>query len=297
MSSSPGDGSTSRVDLDTPALLAFRGPDALRFLNGQVTQDVRLLTAGGIALPSCVTDAKGRLQFRIWMTAMEDGSFWVEGPKGLAEPLEARITRYLIADEVEVEDLTGKWSLVHFTTAVDGSPPEGAVVRSSARFGMPGTDWWLPCPSAVIIPEGIPTLAGDDLEAFRIGRGIPVWGRELKEGLLVPETGLETTDVSYQKGCYIGQEVISRIKSAGKLNQRLTRFSLDPAADWNRECPPPLEDAEGKPAGFLTSISPVSYPEGRAALGFLKRGTGKVLARSTDGKPHLVIRHGQDGRH
>lgn len=291
MSGSPGCGPAYRVDLGKPALLAFRGPDALRFLNGQVTQDVRLLAAGGITLPSCVTDAKGRMQFRIWMTAMDDGTLWVEGPEGLAEPLEARITRYLIADEVEVEDLTGKWRLVHFTTVLDASPLEGVVVRSSARFGMPGTDWWLPGESPVAFPEGIPPLAGDGLEAFRIAHGIPAWGSDLKEGLLFPETGLEATDVSYQKGCYIGQEVISRIKYVGKMNQRLTRFLLDQTVAWNPDCPPPLVDADGKPAGFLTSISPVANPEGRAALGYLKRGAGQVLARSTDGHAHPVNRH------
>lgn len=291
MSDSLTGGAACRVDLGMPALLAFRGPDASRFLNGQVTQDVRLLAAGGITLPACVTDAKGRLQFRIWITSLEDGTLWVEGPEGLAEPLEARITRYLIADEVEVENLTGKWRLTHFTTVLDGSPPEGVAARACARFGVPGTDWWLPEGTTGVFPDGIPELAGDEFEAFRIARGIPAWGPDLKEGLLFPETGLEATDVSYQKGCYIGQEVISRIKYVGKMNQRLTRFLLDPAGTWDPECPPPLEDPEGKPAGFLTSISPVASAEGRAALGYLKRGAGQVLARSPDGQVHRVTRH------
>ncbi|RYD47208.1 MAG: hypothetical protein EOP85_05925, partial [Verrucomicrobiaceae bacterium] len=61
------------VDLGTPALLEFRGPDAVRFLNGQLTQDVRKVVGGKTTLPSCVTDAKGKLQFRIRIT---------EGPEG-----------------------------------------------------------------------------------------------------------------------------------------------------------------------------------------------------------------------
>lgn len=57
-----------RIDCGVPALLEFRGPDAVRFLNGQLTQDVRLVAGGKVSLPACVTDAKGRLQFRVWLT-------------------------------------------------------------------------------------------------------------------------------------------------------------------------------------------------------------------------------------
>ena len=95
------------VIIDAPALLEFRGPDAVRFLNGQLTQDVRRVAGGKTALPSCVTDAKGRLQFRVWITESPEGNLWVEGPAGSAEALEARLTRYIIADDVEADDLSG----------------------------------------------------------------------------------------------------------------------------------------------------------------------------------------------
>ena len=65
-----------------PALLEFSGPDAVRFLNGQLTQDVRKVMGAKFSLPSCVTDAKGRLQFRVWLTATENGNLWVEGQPG-----------------------------------------------------------------------------------------------------------------------------------------------------------------------------------------------------------------------
>ncbi len=55
------------VMIEAPVLLEFRGPDALRFLNGQLTQDVKRVAGGKIALPACVTDAKGKLQFRVWI--------------------------------------------------------------------------------------------------------------------------------------------------------------------------------------------------------------------------------------
>jgi folate-binding protein YgfZ len=272
-----------RVDCGAPALLEFRGPDAVRFLNGQLTQDVRLLSGGEISLPSCVTDAKGRLQFRVWMTAAGEGTLWVEGPADRTEELEARLTRYLIADNVEVSNLSGKWSLVHLSGTAPPTP-EGVMARACSRFGVPGTDWWIPAEMELPDMSEFPALSGDELEACRIANGVPLWGRELTEGLLPPEAGLDATDVSYQKGCYIGQEVISRIKSAGKVNKRLERMEIPGTLHADAR----LVDADGSDAGSITSVSPVETDQCRLALGYLKRGVERVFLESPDGERHPV---------
>jgi folate-binding protein YgfZ len=205
------------------------------------------------------------------------------------DELEGRLTRYLIADDVEVSVLTGKWSLVHFT----GTPspaPAGVVVRESARFNRAGTDWWIPAGIEIGMPEGFPLLEGDSLEAFRITNGIPAWGRELIEGMLPPEAGLDATDISYRKGCYIGQEVISRIKSAGKVNRRLVCMALNPAISTEGLM---LVDAAGAPAGQLTSISPLAANGVRAALGYVKRGVEQVSIVTPDGSPAGGLRQAE----
>lgn len=276
--------SVHRIHLGFPALLEFRGPDAVRFLNGQLTQDVRRVAGTDVSLPSCVTDAKGRLQFRVWITGADDGAIRVEAPAGSAEALEARLTRYLIADDVEVTDLTGEWSLVHFTGPMADAPP-GVVVRQSARLGLPGTDWWIPEDLAVSFPDAIPSLEGNELEAFRIAQGIPAWGRELTEGLLPPEAGLEATDISYQKGCYIGQEVISRIKSVGRVNKHLEQLTFEASVEGGT-----LIDTGDQPAGELTSVSPLAGNGVRRALGFVKRGVTEVFVITPDGSRHPVSR-------
>jgi folate-binding protein YgfZ len=273
-----------RIDLGSPAVLEFRGPDAVRFLNGQVTQDVRRLPGTGISLPSCVTDAKGRLQFRVDLTEGLDGALWVVGQAEWAEALEARLTRYLIADDVEVMDLTGKYQWVHFTGAV-ADVPGGVIARESSRFGLAGVDWWIPKDLEVAFPAGISALAADALEALRISNGVPAWGRELLEGMLPPEARLDETDISYHKGCFVGQEVISRIKSAGKVNKRLARFTL--AADIPAEVGP-LVDAAGAASGQLTSISPQAKGILREALGFVKRGAVEFFFKDEDGVLHPV---------
>ena len=260
------------VSCGEPALLEFSGPDAVRFLNGQVTQDIRLVTGGRAALPSCITDAKGRLQFRVWITGSPDGALWVEGPEGSAGELMQRLTRYLIADDVEAVDLTGRYRLVHLIGPLP-AVPDGVISRDSKRFGVPGADWWIAAGSRCGALDGIDHLGGDELEDFRIRQFVPIWGKELREGLLPPEAGLDVTDISYHKGCYIGQEVISRIKYAGKLNRKLMLLQIPAgllAGDLG------LLDADGRPAGEITSISPLVDGGFHAALAYIRRGAGEL---------------------
>jgi len=267
------------VDLGVPTVLRFSGPDSVRFLNGQITQDVRKVIGKEIALPSCVTDAKGRLQFRVVVTEDDAGALWVEGPAGRTDDLMARLTRYLIADEVEVIDLSGAYRLCHFI-GVAVNAPTGVLVRRSNRFGVDGADWWIPCDQVVDFTEVAGCYDGDEFEVWRIQHGIPRWGCELVEGMLPPEALLESTDISYQKGCYIGQEVISRIKSVGKVNKRLTRFVFHAGVPLVTG---PLENAMGGEAGRITSVAPMPTGEVLHALGYLKRGAEEVFFRGADG--------------
>ena len=270
-----------RVDLGRPSLLEFCGPDAVRFLNGQLTQDVRRVVGGKISLPSCVTDAKGRLQFRVTLMEAADGALWVAGLAGWAEDLEARLTRYLIADDVVVNDRSGSYVLQHFTGRMP-EPPSGVLARESERFGIAGTDWWIPAGQAIEFPAGVELLEADALESLRIANGVPAWGRELLEGLLPPEARLEETDISYHKGCYIGQEVISRIKSAGKVNKLLTRFIFD------AETPVEVALLESG-AGEVTSVAPLATAGVRHALGYVKRGAANLFLKAADGALYPVI--------
>jgi len=275
-----------RIDLGLPALLEFKGPDAVRFLNGQLTQDVRRVMGAEVVLSSCITDAKGKLQFRIDFTKSGEGGLWVMGGRTSAELLEARITRYLIADDVEVADLTGRYALIHFTGELSDIP-EGVISRKSSRYGILGTDCLVPTDREIHFLD-YPRLEGEALESFRIHQGIPEWGIDLVEGILPPEAGLEPTDISYQKGCYIGQEVISRIKSAGKVNRKLTLLSVPEQIS----APGELITSEGTAAGEITSISPSAVGGARDAMGYVKRvAAGEALfIKAEDGVAYAVSR-------
>jgi folate-binding protein YgfZ len=237
-------------------VLSFHGPDAVRFLNGQVTQDASRL--GDRVLPSCVTDAKGRLQYLVDLCQGPDGeSLWVICPSVHADGLRERLERYLIADDVEIEDLSGKWWRVHGATPNTDRDP--AFVRSAdGCFGEGFDAWWNSAPT-------LDCLDPAQQEDLRIAARIPAMGRELEPGMLPPEAGLDRVAISYTKGCYIGQEVLSRIKSAGKVNRRLAAFRVE----GNGSAGDSLICGETA-GGALTSVATGELPDGsRLALGYL----------------------------
>ena len=175
--------------------------------------------------------------------------------------------------------------LVHFIGAVP-DPPPGVMARESNRFGVSGTDWWMPGGSNVEFPTARVHDGGRVGSSFESTSGVPAWGRELVEGMLPPEALLDATDISYNKGCYIGQEVISRIKSAGKVNRRLTRFTFASDAPV---VPGPLVDSEGAVAGELTSVSPAVSDGVRHGLGYVKRGASVCFFKAADGPLYQVL--------
>jgi folate-binding protein YgfZ len=271
-----------RVLLPEATLIEIRGPDAVRYLNGQVTQDVRLAKPGGKALYSCVTDAKGKLQFRGLVHGRNDGVVRISCEHEGAEELFARLDRYLIADDAEIEDVTPAWRRVHVTGEGPPISKGASYTVPVSRIGLDGWDVWIPRDEEHEA-DAFPAWGVNEAETLRITAGLPVWGHELSAGMLPPEAGLDRTDISYAKGCYIGQEVISRIKSAGKVNRRLMRIMLNHDAAAGDL----LVDSDGREWGSLTSVAPDSGESGRCALGYLKRG-GAGLLLWVNGDPITV---------
>ena len=259
-------------------IVRFTGPDAQRYLNGQVTQDIAPLAHSHNSTPACVTDAKGRLGALVRIISDGPQTWYVEAPPQADTALFDRLTRYLIADDAEATDVSDLWHIIHCTEELPSDLPNPALARSSDRFGLPGHDIWLPATETDAMARilALSNLAcGDLLETRRIETGIPVWGADAIQDLFPAELGLDRTAVSFTKGCYIGQEVISRMKYAGKINRRLSRLSLDPSIPASSlssaHLSVPGEDVGGT-AGTLTSIAPLLSQDGRrAALAMIAR--------------------------
>ena len=177
------------LDLSDRAKLRVAGGDRVRFLNGQVSNDVRQVNPERSVYTGVMT-IKGKLCADAFVHAKGD-FLLVDAEPELRETLAARLERYIIADDVTLEDVTDAFSLLHLIDfAADAS-------------------------------AGFTELNEDAAEAWRIVAGVPRWGAELDENTMPAEAGIEERAVSYAKGCYIGQEIVSRVKSVGHVNRQL----------------------------------------------------------------------------
>ena len=269
-------------DLTTRVKLRVSGADRLRFLNGQLTNDVRKATETN-AVEACVLNAKGKMDGHLFVHAQAE-SLLLDADPALQPSLQSRLERYIIADDVEIEDVTARLSIFH---VIGASPPNSSVatrVVSINRFGPAGHDIW----SESVQRDQLADELSNEFaycdencaEVLRIEQGIPRWGRELIGEIIPVEANLEQRCIDYEKGCYIGQETISRMKMSGQRNKQLCGLvSLKniPLASGMR-----LIGREGKEIGWITSAT--RSGEREIALAYVKRGFNsigsKVEARS-----------------
>ena len=264
------------IDLSTRAKFRLSGSDRVRYLNGQVSNDV---TKAGVAcaISACVTTVKGGLEALVWITVEADGqAFLIDTDAGLRESLFQRLSKYIIADDVQLEDVTGEYLLIH---DLDNGP--GGI--ASERFAMPGNDRWI-IPGE--LPAGTDWMSAPDAEVLRVERGLPGWDHELTQGLLPAEALLDLRSVDFHKGCYVGQEVISRIQSVGRVRRGLV------ALTFSGGCPQPgwlLLDAAGEKSGEVTSVVK-SSAGALIGLGYIKRDmTVEVAVSGEKGLPCAAI--------
>jgi folate-binding protein YgfZ len=268
-------------DLSSRVKLRVTGADALRFLNGQITNDLRKATADS-AIQASVLTAKGKLNANVFISAEAD-SFVLDADPEVREELPVRIERYIIADDVQIEDVTDRFAIFHVTGDVNPVPFRPSRTVRADRFACLGWDIWLERAELERVRQELAAkLAFCDeecAEVLRIERGIPRWGRELTDQIIPTEANLEATSIDYSKGCYIGQEVVSRIKMSGQTNKRLcglVSISGTPLRPGMRLV---LDEGDGKEVGWITSATRSPRLEKEIALGYVKRGFNSVGSR------------------
>jgi folate-binding protein YgfZ len=275
-------------DLSARAKLRVTGADRIRFLNGQTTNDVR--KAGPEATQeSCVLNAKGHLEAHIFLSATPN-DIWIDADQELREPLQTRLERYVIADDVMIEDVTDQFALFHVLADSEPKISGAKFCFRSWRLGIDGWDLWVEVARAEAVKS---TLAADyramdesEWEVLRIENGIPRWGRELTPEIIPPEANLQMRAIDYEKGCYIGQEVISRMKMSGQTRQRLSGLTSEIALV------PGMEVRAGtKVVGRVTSAVFSQRMNSHIALAMIKRGytePGRSLVTLADGAETTV---------
>lgn len=295
-------------DLSARTKIRLSGPDRLRFLNGQVTNDVRKASPER-ALAACIVNAKGKLDAMVYI-AVEAEALFLDAEPELRESLGPRLERYIIADDVALEDVSEQLALFHVSEA-EFVPPNDIVItnegdalvsgdkdparaqpaqpvgcRRSKRFDIPG--WDVVCPASEcdrlreLLAAHYPLCDAECAERLRIERGLPRWGRELTNEIIPVEANLEAEAIDYAKGCYIGQEVISRMKMSGQTNKRLCGListSGEPLAVGMKLQPVAGGVDPGRQVGWITSATRSERLGKEIALGFVKRGFNEAGTR------------------
>ncbi|MEX1118816.1 MAG: hypothetical protein WEB60_08485 [Terrimicrobiaceae bacterium] len=249
--------------------LRVSGADSRRYLNGQLSNNLTALPEH-TAIPALLLTAKGKLCAVVFVWS-EGNTFIVDSDPEVAESLQPRLERYVVADDVTMEDLSSESTGWHvFGTSL----PAGSLQIS--RLGVPGCD--VPAP-----PDHLLEATPQERELLRIERGIPQWGKELGPDTLPHEAGLDRTAVDFHKGCYVGQEVVSRIESVGRANRMLCGFVGDFPADQATT----LVTPSGQPAGTITSAALHFGMAQSVALGYLSSRISEnhFLAHDENGKP------------
>jgi folate-binding protein YgfZ len=204
------------VDLSDRAVFRLTGPDSVRYLNGQVTNDVTKVDETN-SLPACLCNAKGKVQALVWISK-EGNSLLIDGELSQRDEVFARLDRYLIADDCELGDETGKLRLIHhFDGDIGGA--------RSRRLTIPGYDRWITVDNGELSEDL--RIPGEKWEELELRSRIPKASKEITGSEFPAELVVNEWAVDFQKGCYLGQEVISRIESVGRVKRQLSLIFAD----------------------------------------------------------------------
>ncbi len=286
--------------LASRALLEVRGSDRVRFLQGQLSNDVASLAASGPAA-SCYALAltrEGRIVADFHVVARPD-SIWLETDAAAKSAAIARLEKFVIADDVQIVDRSAAFA--RFGVEGPRAPdlvaaavgvalpiaPQGAVVAQIGGTEAVVMAWGWSGDAAfqfIVALEHADAVqlalqaAGEScgaifaseatLEVLRIEAGEARYGAELGEHTLPAELRLVDRAVSFTKGCYTGQEVVARMQSRGRVGHLLVGVALDGDA---LPAPGAVITAGDTRAGELTSVAR-SPSAGAIALGFVRRG-------------------------
>lgn len=286
------------------------GRDRLAFLQGMLTNDVKSL-APGQGAAAAFLDAHGKTMALVRVYALDDRA-WLELPPGLTEKTLATLDRYLISEKAFFEAADDRFAIL----AVQGPDARRIVERASgAALDLPlhghvataiaaaevrvvhrreGTEpgfhcWTAPAAAAAVwaalVSAGAVPAGWDALDVVRVESGVPWYGQDVDEGQILPETRLEDQLVSYTKGCYIGQEVVARVKYRGHVNRALSGLRVDGDALPARGA---RVSVDGKDVGWITSAVRSPVLGSIVALGYVRREhltPGEAVSVDGEGGP------------
>ena len=287
-------------DLGYRAKISLTGADRVRWLNGMVTNNIRDL-ASGQGLYAFLLNPQGHILGDLYAYNRGD-SIAIDTDSSQLEKILATFDHYIIMDDVEVQNLSEQ------VTALGIAGPNSRAVLAAAGVHVPeaqplqifeakctcdcdctrctavrGEDpahqsyeLWL-APGDVrktwdaLVAHGATAVGSETVELHRIVSGIPLYGVDIRERDLPQETE-QARALNFNKGCYVGQEIVERIRSRGAVHRKFSGF----VADAGAIAPGNKIVAGEKEVGEITSVARLHSPEGdkTVALGYIRREVG-----------------------
>ena len=278
------------IDLGQLAIFELYGPDATRFLQGMISNDVVRLAAGQGCLAALLTPI-GKMIADLIVLKDSPDRFRIVCQRGLLGRATSALNRFIITDRVQLQETAeltalgvfgpasaahlSKWiALVpagpfdHCRAELAGAP---SLVFRDTRFGVVGYQLWMPiscvqqCVEHLSEECRVKPAGPEAVEALRIEAGMPAYGQDYDETNIPLECNLNDA-ISLSKGCYTGQEVISRVTHLGSVAKKLMGLRLQ-----GNVVPRPGEEIswEGQPVGRVTSATRSFKPERVVALAYI----------------------------
>jgi folate-binding protein YgfZ len=292
-------------------LIEVTGADRASFLHSFTTNDVKKLPAGR-GCEAFVTSPQGKTLGHV-LILNRGPSLLLCGAPGQATTLISHFTRYIISEDLTLRDLCNAW-----TALLVAGPQAAAVLRAATGSNPPAdslaladisisqssailfrTEYAGAASSMLLLEAGAATSAiaacesegaircGDGaVEMARVEAGVPLFGRDITDDNLPQEIGRDKQAISFQKGCYLGQETVARIDALGHVNRQLVGLKFDSAT-----VPPAglTLAADGKEVGHVTSAVWSPKLAAPLAIGLVRRQQAKAGTRLASSHGEAVI--------
>jgi folate-binding protein YgfZ len=281
------------IDLSLRGRILVGGSEAAMFLNGLITNDIKTLAVNWW-MPAAFANVQGRLLAAVRIAHREDG-FLIDTENATRETVITLLERFTLAGDFRLQDLTDETQMF----SMQGSrAPEivsrvfGEEVASverqrivNAQFGdttvtiirathtaEDGFDLFIDANNGstlrgALTTAGAAPISNATFETLRIEAGVPLYGIDMDENNVVTETNLDDA-VSFTKGCYLGQEIIVRIKHRGHVAKKLSGVVLENSIPVPRNSK--IISVDGKEIGRVTSSTLSPRLDRAIALGYLK---------------------------
>src|SRR5438034_2003417 len=287
------DGGAGLIDLSLRGRILVSGSEAVMFLNGLITNDMKTLALNSW-MPAVFPNVQGRLLAAIRVIHREDG-FLIDTESATRDTVVKLLERFTLAGDFRLADLTRNTAQLSIQGAQ--APEIMAAIFSEplanlARDTVAGVDWQGQQITVIrathtaedgfdlfvnaaevetlrdaFIKAGVQAIGNDTIEALRVEAGIARYGIDMDETNVVTETNLDDA-VSFAKGCYVGQEIIARIKYRGHVAKKLAGLILE--GEVSAESGAKIFSVDDKEIGRVTSAGFSPRIARTVALGYVK---------------------------